>query len=64
MSNKRIALDLIDQMIEKAQEEDEKRKVLLIKEKKASKIVGESWMVFHLKALKGLVADEDEWYNL
>ena len=64
MSNKKAAIDLIDQMIERAKQEDGELKKKRIKENKAAQTVGESWMVFHLKALRGLVFDDDEWYNL
>ena len=64
MANKRQTLDLLDQIIEKAQQEDLDKKETLIKEGKLEQAVGESWMVFHLKTLKGLISDEDEWYNV
>ena len=64
MANKRIFLDLIDQMIERATQEDEELKKRLIEEKKLCQTIGESWMVFHLQTLKSLVSDDDEWYTL
>ena len=60
MANKRVILDLIDQMIEKAAQEDEELKKRLIKQNKLSQTVGESWMVFHLKALKEILEDSKE----
>jgi len=64
MVNKRQTLELLEQIIEKAQQEDLNEKKKLIQEAKAEQTVGESWMVFHLKALKGLISDEDEWYTM
>ena len=64
MTNKETAIELIDQMIERAEGEDQELKKKLIKENKATRVAGESWMVFHLKALKGLVASGDEWYTM
>ena len=49
------ALNLLDQLIQKAEEEDATHKAAAIKNNKASQAVGESWMVFHLKALKELL---------
>ena len=42
-------------IIEKAHFEDLKFKNQMIKEHKATKAVGESWMCFHLKKLKELL---------
>ena len=64
MKNSKQMVELIDQMIERAQEEDKIACNKLMKENKASQTVGESWWVFHLKVLKGLANDEDEWYNI
>ena len=49
------ALDLLSQIIEKAKKEDESQKAFAIRHGKASNAVGESWMVFHLKALKTIL---------
>ena len=49
------ALRLLDQIIERASEEDEVQKSLAIKHGNAANAVGESWMVFHLKALRKIL---------
>jgi len=53
MTGKRKALELLDQIIERSQEEDDLRKTnpnLPLEEK-----VGKSWTVFHLEQLKLLI---------
>jgi len=50
-----IALNLLEQIIERAEKEDNQQKALAIKHGKASNAIGESWMVFHLKALKKIL---------
>jgi|TARA_R110000751_G_scaffold302739_2_gene416959 restriction endonuclease S subunit len=64
MPNKKQTLELLEQIIEKARQEDLNEKRRLAREGKAEQGVGKSWMVFHLEALKGLISDEDEWYNM
>ena len=64
MNNKATALQLIDQMIERAEGEDAQVREELIKGNRACRTVGESWMVFHLKALKELIETCDEWYSM
>ena len=54
-SNKHKQLELLDQILNRALDDDEQYKRLMIKNHKASKSVGESWMVHHLKALKDLI---------
>ena len=63
MTNKEASLRLIDQLIEHAEEQDRIYKINAIKNNNASQAVGESFMVHHLKALKGLVKDGDDWYS-
>ena len=46
---------LLDQIIERAKEDDEIQKSHAIKAGKGFDAIGEIWMVFHLKALKGLL---------
>ena len=46
---------LLDQIIERAKEDDEIQKSHAIKAGKGFDAIGENWMVFHLKALKGLL---------
>lgn len=43
---------LLDDIILTAQEQDEAHKIASIRAGKGSQAIGESWMVFHLKALK------------
>ena len=47
---------LLNQIIEKAELEDLEHKKNMIKNHKSSQAVGESWMLFHLKKLKDLLA--------
>lgn len=49
------ALRLLSQIIERAQEEDKLHKAIAIKQGNGANAVGESWMVFHLKALKEIL---------
>ena len=55
-SNIPKAIGLLDQIIDQAKEDDELQKAYAIKVGKGSQAIGESWMVFHLKALKGLLS--------
>jgi hypothetical protein len=52
------SLRLLDQIIEKVELEDLEYKQKMIKEHKASKSIGESWTLFHLKQLKSLMEEE------
>jgi len=52
------SLKLLDQIMEKAMFDDEEHKKEMIAKHKASKTVGESWMIFHLKKLKELIQKE------
>ena len=52
------ALGLLDQIIERAKEEDKAQKVLAIRHGNGANAVGESWMVFHLKALRSILEVE------
>ena len=54
-SNKKKQLQLLNQIIEMASLEDAEYKRRMIKQHEASKSIGESWMVHHLKALRGLI---------
>ena len=60
MTNKETALQLIEQLIERAEKDDLNYKHWCVKNHKSSKAIGESFMVFHLKALKVLIEDNDE----
>ena len=55
---KKQSLVLLEQIIEKAIEEDKKNKKKSFAEKEYGKSVGEDWMVFHLKILKELLTTE------
>jgi hypothetical protein len=57
-NKKQTALDLLDMIIEKAYDEDLRFKKDMIKRHKAMKAVGESWMCFHLKVLRGVLKGE------
>ena len=48
----KTAGNLLDQIIEKAEQEDRAHKATALKSHKASLTAGESWMLFHLKALR------------
>jgi hypothetical protein len=52
------ALDLLNQIIEMAQQQDEDLKELNILKHRANRTVGEGIVVFHLKALKELLEKE------
>ena len=54
-TDKDRALELTDQLIEKAKEEDERHKSECLSNGKAEQAVGESFMIHHLKVLKDLI---------
>jgi hypothetical protein len=56
MENKRIALDLLGQIIEEAEKENLHRKLEAYEEGGLERTTGESWTLFHLKALKELLS--------
>ncbi len=53
--NKEIALSLLNQIIEKADFDDQQHKREMTKQHKSSKTIGVSWMCFHLRVLKDLL---------
>ena len=53
--NKEVVLNLLNQIIEKADFDDEQHKREMIKQHKGSKAIGTSWMCFHLRVLKDLL---------
>jgi len=53
-------LNLINQLLEQAKEDDLLHQRAAIAAHKASGAVGESWFVFHLKVLKELVESPEE----
>ena len=55
MHDKDKILNLLDQIIERVEQEDSAHKNKMLSINKASQAIGESWMLFHLKALKELV---------
>ena len=52
-------LEILDQIIEKAQIDDSKQKQDAIDRGEGEKAVGESWMVYHLKLLKQLMSEDE-----
>lgn len=56
-TRKKNATELIGQLIEEAHKQDLKFKQYCISQGKGSSAQGESFMLFHLKALKKLVED-------
>ena len=52
------SINLLNQIIEKAEAEDLDYKRKMIENHKASKSVGESWMLFHLKQLREVIEGE------
>jgi len=50
-----LVCDLLEQMMEKATLDDRKHQMNMLSEYKASHAIGESWMIYHLKALKELI---------
>ena len=61
MKNKDTALNLLGEIIEKAEREDSTHKKKNINTN-ASAAVGESWMLFHLKALRELIEEEENGF--
>ena len=57
IKNKQKVIDFLDQIIDHAEQEDKLHKLQAIQRHKASEAIGESWMVFHLKALKQLIEE-------
>lgn len=55
MEDKDKVLELLDQILKKAIFDDEQHKTEAIQNNKGNQAIGESWMVFHLKALKSLI---------
>ena len=51
-------LPFLEQIIEKAEQDDLEWKAAMLKANKAQHAIGESWMVHHLKALKELIKKE------
>jgi hypothetical protein len=51
----KTAIDLLDEILIEAEHQDKIHKAQSLRGSRASQSVGESWMVFHLKALKELL---------
>lgn len=47
-------------MLEYAKVDDEEHKIQMVAEGKGRNAVGESWVIFHLKALKEILEDSKE----
>jgi len=60
MDNKEKSLELLKQIVSFAESIDLREKKRMIAENKASQTVGESWMIYHLKALQELVESIDD----
>jgi hypothetical protein len=58
MKDKKQALDLLGQIIEKSEYDDSQHKKEMIEQHQGSKAIGESWMTFYLKRLRELMIDE------
>ena len=58
MKNKERQLELLNQIIEKAQLEDNAYKKRMMAENSAQKSVGDSWVLHHLNLLKKLMSDD------
>jgi len=57
INNKEKQLQLLEQIILKAAQEDVEYKNRMIAEHKGQKTVGEGWMLHHLKILQKLIHD-------
>ena len=57
MDKKAKVLDLLDQILEKAEEEDRLHKIRAHQNHNSAQAIGESWIVFHLKELKKLIQE-------
>ena len=60
MSKKELSLQLLYQLIDKAQQEDNKLKSDLISQNKDTQAQGDSCMLYHLKAVRELIASIEE----
>ena len=59
MKNKEQALSLLEDLIEVSKNADELHKKQSIRDGKAVRAVGESWMLFHLRVLRNLINEEE-----
>ena len=59
MKNREQALSLLEDLIEVSKNTDELHKKQSIKDGKAARAVGESWMLFHLRVLRDLIKGEE-----
>jgi len=55
MNKKQQAIHLLDAILKEAEKQDLEYKKTAIRNHQAAQSIGESWMVFHLKALKELL---------
>ena len=58
-TNKELSIQLVNQLVERAEQENNAYKAECYKQGKSSKAIGESFMLYHLKVLKGLIEGED-----
>ncbi len=62
MNNKekiKTAIEMIEEMITLAEEQDKRVKAQAIATGQGEKAVGVSWEIFHLKALKNLLSEDE-----
>ena len=57
-TNQERQINLLNQIIEEAERQDIEFKRAMMTTHQANKSLGESWMVFHLKALRELILSE------
>ena len=60
MSKKELSLQLLCQLIDRAQQEDNKLKSVLISQNKATQAQGDGFMLYPLKALRELIPSIEE----
>jgi hypothetical protein len=58
MKSKNEALTLLSDLIGVAEKVDEDHKKKSIREGKAVRAIGDSWMLFHLRVLESLIKEE------
>ena len=55
----KIATEMVNEMLQLARAQDEQHKVNAIANNNAEQAIGESWEIFHLKALKELLEENE-----
>ena len=54
------AKNLLNQIIEEAEEDDRRHKIKSIKAANGEQAIGKSWMIYHLNVLKKLLNEEEK----